>query len=328
MSTPAVDVKNVVERGGGGLSVSYRVAGIAAFLASAASTAVVHPLDTLKTRIQARARKNSEDGSYPSSAQEDSALFTGLYTGIVSNILKEAPNAAIYLGVYELIKGFLLSTTAFHELPLLVFIIAGSMGDALGSIVRVPAEIVNKRLQLGASPDWYSAIHEAFLTPQGREASVVSWEAVLWRDVPFGGIQIALYEFGRQYIATHGSLGFLHPGTVADIVVGAIAGAIAAVVTTPADVLVTRLSVQNPQSYLETKSYMGVGSTLRRIVQEDGIGGLFAGFLQRGIYYAPLIGLFFALYEATRFVVSDPHVAVAALSSLQQSVGHLLSPMV
>jgi Mitochondrial carrier protein len=249
--------------------------------------------------------------------------YSGLYNGIQSNILKEAPNAAIYLGVYEIIKGFLLSTTAFHDLPLLVFVIAGALGDAIGSIVRCPAEIVNKRLQLAVNDNATSAVREAFFTPEGRQSSLVAWGAVLWRDVPYGGLQIALYEFGRQYVSSHGAVLGVEPGVLADVITGAIAGMVAAMLTTPADVLVTRLSVQNPQSYLETRRYMGVWSTLLRIVRDDGVGALFSGVLQRGIYYAPLIGLFFALYEATRNVVADPHTVVVALASLQDRLGSI-----
>jgi solute carrier family 25 (mitochondrial S-adenosylmethionine transporter), member 26 len=250
--------------------------------------------------------------------------LTGLYSGILSNILKEAPNAAIYLGVYELLKNFLLSTTAFHDLPLLVFIVAGALGDAIGSLVRCPAEIVNKRLQLGVNPDALSAVREAFLTPHGRQSSFVAWEAVLWRDVPYGGMQIALYEFGKQFILTHPDALALRPGIFADVITGAVAGTIAAMLTTPADVLVTRLSVQNPQSYLETRRYMGVASTLRRIVREEGPSAMFSGVLQRGLYYAPLIGLFFALYETTRVFVADPHAVVIALHDRLGSFSHFL----
>lgn len=362
----AADLRKVVEAGGGGLGVSYRVAGAAAFVASAISTAIVHPLDTLKTRIQARSTKlgvlkaeraarrrklllaeAAAEGVPPDALvvqvgaahadekaeQELEAAamepidLSGLYRGILSNMMKEAPNAAIYLGVYELLKNVLLSTTMFHDLPLLVFVIAGALGDAIGSIVRCPAEIVNKRLQLGVSADASSALRDAFLTTEGRQSSFVAWEALLWRDVPYGGIQIALYEFGRQYITLHPGFISLGPGVVADVLTGAIAGTIAAMMTTPADVLVTRLSVQNPQSYLETGRYMDVVSTMRRIVREEGVGALFSGCLQRGVYYAPLIGLFFALYEGTRHVVADPQVVGAVIASVKYhlgSIGHFL----
>jgi solute carrier family 25, member 39/40 len=153
---------------------------------------------------------------------------------------------------------------------------------------------------------------------------MLSWEAVLWRDVPYGGLQIALYEFGRQYVMTHPDFPLLRPGLAADVVVGSFAGMIAAILTTPADVLVTRLSVQNPQSYLETRRYMSVWSTVQRIVNDEGIGGLFAGYLQRGIYYAPLIGLFFSLYEVTTHAVSNPHEIIVLLMAWQSNIAQYI----
>lgn len=313
------DFKKVVEAGGGGLGLSYRVAGVAAFAASALSTAVVHPLDSLKTRMQAGVRGRM--------------LFDRLYTGLWSNVLKEAPNAAIYLGVYELIKNALVNlsvTSFFHDLPLVTFLVAGALGDAIGSVVRVPAEIVNKRLQLRASEDVRGALSDAFLSSEGRQASVVAWKAVLWRDVPYGGLQIMLYEFGRQMLATHpGAFGgaFADQGVLTDVIVGALAGALAAMATTPADVLVTRLSVQNPQSYLETRKYMDVGSTARRILQDEGVGGFFRGTWQRGVYYAPMIGLFFALYEFNKGWIEHPDMALAMVGAAQHWAAAAWDPL-
>lgn len=328
------DFKKVVEAGGGGLGVSYRIAGFAAFVASAMSTAVVHPIDSIKTRMQAgltTAKKKKNNNNNASQVEDEGcdggeqqpALFDDLYRGLWSNILKEAPNAAIYLGVYELIKSALMNlsvTSFFHDLPLITFLVAGALGDAIGSVVRVPAEIVNKRLQLGVNAGVKSALHDAFVDPAGREGSVVAWQAVLWRDVPYGGLQIMLYEFGKQMVTVHpGILGgmFSSPGVLCDVFMGALAGAVAAMATTPADVLVTKLSVQNPQSYIETRKYMGVGSTAMRILHDEGIGGFFRGTWQRGLYYAPMIGLFFALYEFNRGWLSHPETILATLQPIQ-----------
>lgn len=298
-SVAVADFGKVKSAGGGGLGVSYRVAGFAAFVASALSTAVVHPLDSLKTRMQA--------------GVQGPELTKGLYIGLVSNVLKEAPNAAIYLGVYELIKSALLNsevTSFFHDLPLLTFLVAGALGDGIGSLARVPAEMVNKRLQLGVSKDWKEAFRDAFVDPVGREGSLVAWQAVLLRDVPYGGLQIMFYEFGKLVLSRHGDWfwgWFAQPGVFEDVMVGAVAGAVAAMLTTPADVLVTKLSTLNRVVGGET-SRTGIGMTAARILQEEGLFGFFKGLWQRGLYYAPMIGLFFALYEFNRNVISHPEV--------------------
>lgn len=312
------DFKKVVSAGGGGLGVSYRVAGFAAFVASALSTALVHPLDSLKTRMQA--------------GLEGGHLMRGLYNGLWSNVLKEAPNAAIYLGLYEVIKNALMGlkvTTFFHDIPLVTFLVAGALGDAVGSLVRVPAEVVNKRLQLGVNRDWKEAVRESLGTPEGREASVVAWQAVLLRDVPYGGLQIMIYEFGKLMVGSHAEWFwgiFANGGLFVDVTVGALAGALAAMVTTPADVLVTRLSVQNADMFVrERGGYVGVGNVVRMVLMEEGVFGLFRGMWQRGLYYAPLIGLFFALYEFNRSVIEHPHTVLARGFELVEPVTRALA---
>eukprot|EP00177_Eucheuma_denticulatum_P007290 GFKZ01013275.1.p1 GENE.GFKZ01013275.1~~GFKZ01013275.1.p1 ORF type:complete len:437 (-),score=32.37 GFKZ01013275.1:282-1592(-) len=279
---------------------SFLVAGSAAFLASATAVAVTHPIDTLKTLRQAPPNE--------SSTSRRRRGIAALYRGVFSNILKEAPNAAIYLATYELFKTALLALPGMSALPLLAMCLAGMLGDALGSIVRVPAEIVNKRLQCGLNDSWEGAARDAFMNEGGLEGTLASWEAVLWRDVPYGGLQIAGYEAVRGALAGFG-LGGL-PGS---IIAGAVAGVVAAVVTTPADVLVTRMSTQRPQCYLETGRYMRPGATLRRIVKEEGFGGLWKGAAERGLFYMPMIALFFAGYEGFKSVIMRAASAVGGL---------------
>ncbi|CDF39073.1 unnamed protein product [Chondrus crispus] len=189
------------------------------------------------------------------------------------------------------------------------------LGDAVGSIVRVPAEIVNKRLQLGLSSSWKSAVKDSFLSPTGIDSTFASWEAVLWRDVPYGGLQIAAYEAAKTML-----MGFGLAGLPLGIIAGAGAGLLAAVLTTPADVLVTRMTTQSPQCYLETKKYMSPIATCRRIVKYEGFGALWTGAFHRGLFYMPMIGLFFAGYEWFKYAIINPSVVAAAGATVLGSV--------
>ncbi|KAA8495153.1 S-adenosylmethionine carrier 1, chloroplastic/mitochondrial [Porphyridium purpureum] len=333
--------------------------GVVAMGASAIATLIIHPVDTIKTRLQvepshvleaappvapvqvahgaaghhgaspgANAGEGTASANVAESVQEivdeqvelarrrRKALFSGLYVGLLSNILKEAPNCAIYIGCYEYFKDVLLSMQSpfFTAYPILAYMIAGGLGDFLGSIVRVPAELANKRLQLGLSSSLKQALTEMFSSDTNREAVWHSWRAIIYRDVPYGAIQIALYEQLKGFITQRMNV---DPMGVAlqlndatslwqDCMVGAVAGCVAALITTPPDVVVTRLSSQYPQSYLEDKKYMNAVTTARRIWRDEGWTGFFRGGLQRGAYYAPLIGLFFALYEAGRHTYLHP----------------------
>lgn len=242
-----------------------------------------------------------------------------MYCGVLSNIAKEAPNAAIYLATYEVFKAFLITLPGLRAVPLLAMCVAGMLGDAVGSVVRVPAEIINKRLQLGLSPDWSSAINDSFMSQSGVESTIASWYAVLLRDVPYGGLQIAAYEFFRLVFAR-----FALTGILLGIVAGSIAGLFAAVITTPADVLVTRMSTQSPQCYLETHSYMSPSATFIRIIKTEGFGALWSGAFHRGLFYMPMIGIFFAAYESFKFLIVNPPSMVVLAKPLM-ALGALFS---
>lgn len=296
-------------------NTSFMVAGSAALLASALAVSITHPIDTLKTMKQAK-----QSGIVSS---DTPITLSGLYRGVLSNILKEAPNAAVYLATYELFKSALLTIPIFGAFPLAAMCLAGMLGDGVGSVVRVPAEIINKRLQLGLSDSWDSAIQDSFLSSNGVQSTLASWEAVLWRDVPYGGLQIAAYEFLRLSLANAGFAGLFY-----SVFAGAGAGLLAAVITTPADVLVTRMSTQSPQCYLETKHYMSPIATFRRIIKDEGFHALWTGAFHRGLFYMPMIGLFFAAYESFKHMISNPQMIQNVGFVLLGVVVNILAPVV
>mmetsp|Transcript_9803 Transcript_9803/g.19975 ORF Transcript_9803/g.19975 Transcript_9803/m.19975 type:complete len:403 (+) Transcript_9803:308-1516(+) len=276
---------------------SFFVSATAGFLAATLSTALSHPIDTAKARIQM--------GQPPIVLGDPTAGLSLLYRGVGPNIAKEAPNAGIYLGVYEAFKGLLLSwLPGIQYYPILLYMVAGAAGDAVGSLIRVPAEIVSKRLQLGLSLNWREATQEAFFTPAGRAFSRRIWTAVLLRDVPYGALQIAIYEQLKTLLMT--SEASTPTGALSNALAGGLAGMISAFLTTPPDLLVTKLSAENASVPLGGSRAAGVFGTWKRIVQEGGYSGLWKGSLQRSLYYLPLCGVFFALYEVFRFLISHP----------------------
>ena len=229
---------------------------LAAFVGSVASTCVMHPLDTIKTRLQVsggksrsesglsgggkvsgssakkskagKERKESsddeeeEDGDIKEKdkdkedkgevkdkdkeqlqqqKEEQSPIIVGynimsLYEGLGSNILKEGPPSALYLGVYESVKYALLPQFGSQSL-LLVYLLAGAAGETCGSIVRAPAEAIKSTVQTT-----YCTALEAcglvFGTSASRANVVRAWSASLWRDVPFGAIQLAIFELTKR----------------------------------------------------------------------------------------------------------------------------------
>ena len=192
-----------------------------------ASTLVMHPLDTIKTRLQVsggtssgsgKSRSDEEgeeddgdtkdtdkqDGTNNSNSEgskEEAPIIVGynimsLYEGLGANILKEGPPSALYLGVYESVKYALLPQFGPQSL-LLVYLIAGAAGETCGSIVRAPAEAIKSTVQTTYCTA-SEAITQVFGTSASRSNVVRAWSASIFRDVPFGAIQLAIFELTKR----------------------------------------------------------------------------------------------------------------------------------
>ena len=223
---------------GGSAIIDYS----AGFLASAISTSAVYPVECYKVRLQA-GNAFVFDGS--------ESPFT-LLRGIELGLLKECPNAAIYLGAYEWLRFQALELPQLEGLdqdPLTIFCIAlvcGALSDAAGSPLRLPFELVGKNVQAGtgkAGQPFGEALAAAL--PKTAVGAFVgqTWLAVLARDMPFGALQLCFYELAKLAVAP-----LLGDDFAAHLIEGGLAGGCTAIVTTPVDCSITRLMLVSPDT--------------------------------------------------------------------------------
>jgi len=213
-----------------------------------------------------------------------------LYDGIIANVLKEAPSSALYLGVYEICRTYLSTHTDLSPLP--IYLISGGMGEMFASIIRVPAETVKTRVQTGEQAG--DAFKNLIFDDQVRANALRSWSASLFRDVPMGAIQIALFETIKTFIIESPNINIDVSTLWAEALLGGFGGAIGALVTTPGDVVTTRIITQ-PEGRNE-----GAIQMIKRLSDEGGMGALWAGTLERVAYWAPAIGIFLSVYCSLR----------------------------
>jgi solute carrier family 25 S-adenosylmethionine transporter 26 len=284
----------------------------AAALASCISTCVMHPVDTIKTRLQAtkaadiagpEAKRQVGGPSkpldpLPNSTQPLEALgeLKELYRGLAGNIVKEAPSSALYLGVYEVVKTFLLATPLFADKALVVYLVAGGVGEFCGSIIRAPAEALKTMTQSGIAEDFGDAARQLASDSKRRDSVVFAWTSSLFRDVPMGAIQIAIFEGVKSFILQSPDIVFDVNTLQSEALLGGLGGLIGAYLTTPTDVLTTRI-ITDESGELEGMNVLSLG---RQVVADGGVEALFEGSTERTLYWTPAIGIFLACYCSLR----------------------------
>jgi len=240
--------------------------------------------------------------------------YIGLYQGLTGALIKEGPPSALYLGVYEAGKSTLLAMPAFAQTPLIVYLISGALGECVGSVVRAPAEAIKSRVQSGLDSSTADSFKSVVGNPEGRANIVRAWSASLWRDVPFGGIQLAIFESLKSYIiASPATANFDVNSLMAEVLLGATGGAIGSLVTVPMDVITIRIITQQTTKPDECDALapddvpaeacdvpLGFIDMAKQVYSEGGVPALFTGWRARTGYWAPAIGIFLSCYCSLR----------------------------
>jgi solute carrier family 25 (mitochondrial S-adenosylmethionine transporter), member 26 len=185
--------------------------------------------------------------------------------------------------------------------------LAGCAGEIAGCIIRVPAEVVKQRAQAGQSGgrSWNTFTNILKTHSAGGPTRVVrelyrGAGVTLLRELPFTMIQFPLWEALKAWhvgkygpASSHLSSSTTSPGEAISAIpaalYGSLAGAVAAGITTPLDVLKTRLML--------ARESVGAVEMLRRIVQTSGPTALFAGLAPRTIWISLGGAIFLGSYQ-------------------------------
>ncbi|ORY80844.1 putative mitochondrial carrier protein [Protomyces lactucae-debilis] len=261
---------------------------------------VVYPIDLVKTRMQNQRSavvgqllyKNSLDCFKKVIRNEG---FKGLYSGLGPQLIGVAPEKAIKLTVNDLIRGRARKDDGSITLPW--EILAGGMAGGCQVIFTNPLEIVKIRLQVQgelaknvAGVPRRSALW--IVKSLGLLGLYKGASACLMRDIPFSAIYFPTYaHLKKDYFGESPtkSLGILQLLTA-----GAIAGMPAAYLTTPADVIKTRLQVEARKG---DTNYRGITHAFSTILREEGPKALFKGGPARILRSSPQFGATLAAYE-------------------------------
>ncbi|XP_020989314.1 probable S-adenosylmethionine carrier 2, chloroplastic isoform X2 [Arachis duranensis] len=237
----------------------------------------MHPVDTIKTQVQA-----STLSLFEIISMVPQIGARGLYKGSIPAILGQLSGHALRTGIFEASKLVLLhgSPTKLPEIQ--VNSILSLCSTILGTVTRIPSEVLKQRLQAGL----YDSLGEALVgtwRQDGLGGFFRGTGATLCREVPFYVAGMGLYDESKKRE--------LEPWEA--VVVGAIAGGLAGVTTTPFDVIKTRMMTTQGQS-------VSTAVVALSILRQEGPLALYKGAVPRFFWIAPLGAINLAGYELAR----------------------------
>ena len=204
----------------------------AGVIAGTVVEATLYPIDTIKTRLQA-----ARGGS--------SVNWRNLYKGFGGNLAGVVPACAVFFALYEPAKRILLPDDGDRlknsDRTVGAHLIAAASAGLAASIVRVPTEVVKSRMQTGQFASARGAVWHIASREGIAGGLFAGFGSFLLRDLPFDAIEFTSYE---QIKLAWSSVGGHEIKQHESAVVGAVAGMLAGAVTTPLDVVKTRLMTQ------------------------------------------------------------------------------------
>jgi len=249
--------------------------GLASALAAACVKLTLQPIDAMKTVQQysnnkytlwQAARLLHKNGNF--------------YAGVGVTVLGSMPSVALYFGVYDYCKRQL---PIKQRLPRVA--LAAAVGNTVASFSRVPYEVVKQQLQTGQFGTVWQVLQQPALLralfPPGGVASQMI------RDVPYAVVTLLAYESLQSWVQQHQGTS----SRLKDFTVGGAAGGLGSLVTTPMDVIKTRM---------QTSQCVSIGDCVAQVVRE---GAYMRGCWPRLLHKVPANSFFFLFYELFRRVL-------------------------
>ncbi|KAL1954498.1 hypothetical protein VTO42DRAFT_1109 [Malbranchea cinnamomea] len=279
-------------------------------IAGAFGAFMVYPIDLVKTRMQNQRSVRVGERLYNNSIDCARKVIRnegvlGLYSGVLPQLIGVAPEKAIKLTVNDLVRS-LCADKSSGSIWWPYELLAGGMAGGCQVVFTNPLEIVKIRLQVQG---------EVAKNVEGAPRRSAMWivknlglvglykgaSACLLRDVPFSAIYFPTYAHLKSDVFGESPTKKL--SIVELLTAGAIAGMPAAYLTTPCDVIKTRLQVEARKG--ETR-YTSLRHCAKTIWKEEGFKAFFKGGPARIFRSSPQFGFTLAAYEVLQKMLPLP----------------------
>lgn len=265
------------------------------------------PLDLVKCRRQVNA--NLYKGNFQAwktiIAQEG---FGAIFTGFGATLVGYSFQGAGKYGLYELFKKKY-ADIAGEEIATKyktgLFLVASASAEFFADILLCPWEAVKVKTQT-TMPPYASGVIDGMKKSLAAEGVSGLYKGLtpLWaRQIPYTMVKFATFE--NTVLAIYSQLPkkkeeySLLAQTGVSFLGGYIAGVFCAVVSHPADVMVSKINA-------ERQPGEGMGAAIGRIYSKIGFGGLWNGLPVRIVMVGTLTGMQWLLYDSFKAFVGLP----------------------
>lgn len=265
-------------------------------LAACTAEALTMPIDMTKVRMQiAKDTSLSFVGTMAdiSSTEGVGALFKGLKPAL----LRQASYQGLKMYLYEPIRDAVLTATTPEgeeggEPKLWQMILAGGLAGGIGTFLTSPTDLIKIRMQSGVQ---YGGVIDA-LTSIAASTGVLSlwdgWAPNVQRSFIVNAAELATYDYFKQMLLKYKFFRDA-PALLVHTLASSGAGLVAAIASTPVDRAKTLLMTNKGM-------YSSVFACLIKLYNENGLAGLYQGFLATWMRLGPWAFLFFVVFEQLR----------------------------
>lgn len=279
---------------------------LSSMISGAISRLIVHPVDTIKAKLQVSQGKNSNDVINIRSVVRNTLKnegIKGLYRGLMISWAGSAPGVCVYFSAYEFSKQTLLEYEIIRNNNFLAHFSSGMFAEFVSCAIFVPIDVIKERLQVQSNLNIYNYkggadAFKIIMRTEGIRGIYKAYGATVASFGPFSALYFALYEkFKFMTVGEQKEIGFWP-----SLLCAGIAGSIASVVTNPLDMAKVRMQVvrASASSGAQIFQYKNMFHGIYLIWKHEGFKALFQGSFARCLFHTPNTAIIMGTVETIR----------------------------
>lgn len=202
------------------------------------------------------------------------------------------------------------TTSPPAKIPLGVQMLTGGLAGSIAEIATIPLDTAKVRLQIqgsqlkpGEAAKYRGLIHCVIKIAQEEGPSYLykGLVAGLQRQMVFASLRIGLYDSVRDFYCGKDAKG--DPPLIKKILAGLTTGAFGITIANPTDVVKVRLQAEGRLPPDVPRKYKNVTDAYRKIVQQEGVGGLWRGWAPNVLRNSVINAVELASYDEIKYQI-------------------------